>query len=454
MWSFSMPAFWLRISARRKVDIRRDAASLGPGEDACRFRYLPCRVRRMGGSINQDEVPPSFNSKERETPVPAPPSTHRARARQFHRRAPIPTIDLKARQHQEILRALFSFLASTLSNSSSPLRRIPAGVEYGDDRDGLGICEVQDRVREPAHESPAHFAVHPLKLLGVATDDLDRCLNAGHELLPKAARALSYQPCASSNSASPAAAPRSTGRRRARPRFGPRGPVRRVRARRGSCGRRRVPCGDCSRAPQGPPSPEFDPTAPLATCSPRCRRRGSSLARDRWRGRFRRPTAPPQRYGRLRRPRRRLGAVGRSRVANAATRGRRASASFPPMRAGRRRPPGGSAAPAQPPSTSRAEGPDVGHAGGGAGGGWGGGVTTERPAWYLYVIELSAEVWEVPRFRARNRRAATRHEEGEPVRAVYIGVGVQRAGCRFELYRAIATAPADSCMTRGVCLPA
>lgn len=55
--------------------------------------------------------------------------------------------------------------------------------------------------------------------------------------------------------------------------------------------------------------------------------------------------------------------------------------------------------------------------------------------WHLYIIDLSAEVWGVPTFRAKNRRAAARHDQGILVRAVYIGSGNHRGPCRFAIYQ-------------------
>lgn len=56
-------------------------------------------------------------------------------------------------------------------------------------------------------------------------------------------------------------------------------------------------------------------------------------------------------------------------------------------------------------------------------------------ALYAYVIELRAEVWEDPRFRAKNKRAGDRLARGEAVTAVYVGTGAHRAVCRLEIHR-------------------
>ncbi len=54
---------------------------------------------------------------------------------------------------------------------------------------------------------------------------------------------------------------------------------------------------------------------------------------------------------------------------------------------------------------------------------------------YVYVIELRGEVWDEPRFREKNRRAADRVAQGGRVTAVYVGSSVHRAACRLEIHR-------------------
>lgn len=61
--------------------------------------------------------------------------------------------------------------------------------------------------------------------------------------------------------------------------------------------------------------------------------------------------------------------------------------------------------------------------------------TTGVTAAYLLVLALSAEVWDDPAFWAKNKRAAARHDAGERVDAIYVGMSKHRAACRFEIYK-------------------
>lgn len=98
----------------------------------------------------------------------------------------IPTIDVKARQNREILRAFLSFRAEGLSNSPPPRRGVPAGVEHRDDHDGLRIDQVEDSVRKTPDKRTAHFTFGARELLRHPAHRLDRGLHAGHELLAEA----------------------------------------------------------------------------------------------------------------------------------------------------------------------------------------------------------------------------------------------------------------------------
>lgn len=59
-------------------------------------------------------------------------------------------------------------------------------------------------------------------------------------------------------------------------------------------------------------------------------------------------------------------------------------------------------------------------------------VTRQR---FLLVIAWSAQVWDDPAFRAKNQRAAARHDAGELAEAVYVGMSKHRAACRFEIHK-------------------
>lgn len=59
----------------------------------------------------------------------------------------------------------------------------------------------------------------------------------------------------------------------------------------------------------------------------------------------------------------------------------------------------------------------------------------DPPTLYTYVVALRAEVWDEPRFRAKNRRVADRVARGEAIAAVYIGTSAHRGDARMEIHR-------------------